>query len=240
MNRFRIATTLFAAAVAVAALSPYATADEWNKKTVVTISEPMEVPGVVLQPGTYVFKLVDSQADRNIVEIQNQRENHTFATIIAIPNYRLRRTGKTVISFWETPAGQPKALRAWFYPGDNFGQEFRYPKTRATEITQVAHEQVPVAEQPAPVAPPEPAPQPAPEVAQNTPPPPPAPVEAAPAPAVQPPPAPAPAPEIAENNLPQTLPQTASNLPLLSLVGLLSLCGAFGLGVFAKRLGLNR
>ena len=244
MNRFRIATTLFAAAAAVVALSPFATADEWNKKTVVTISEPMEIPGVVLQPGTYVFKLVDSQADRNIVEVQNQRENHTFATIIAVPNYRIRPTGKTVISFWETPAGQPKALRAWFYPGDNFGQEFRYPKTRATEITQVAHEEVPVAAEPAPVAPPEPAPQPAPEVAQNTPPPPPAPVEAAPEPAraVQPAPepTPAPAPEVAENTLPQTLPQTASNLPLLGLVGLASLLAAFGLGVFAKRLGLNR
>jgi len=243
MNRFRMATTLFAASVALVALSPYATADEWNKKTVVTISEPMEVPGVVLEPGTYVFKLVDSQADRNIVEIQNERENHTFATIIAVPNYRLRPTGKTVISLWETPAGQPKALRAWFFPGDNFGQEFRYPKTRAVEITQVAHEDVPVAaEQPVPT--PQPAPQPAPEVAQNTEPPAPAPVAAAPAPAPvaqpAPEPTPAPAPEVAENTLPQTLPQTASNLPLLALLGLLSLFAAFGFGVFAKRAGLNR
>ncbi len=245
MNRFRIATTLFAAAVAVVALSPYATADEWNKKTTVTISEPVEVPGAVLPAGTYVFKLVDSQADRHIVEIQNQRENHTFATIIATPNYRIRPTGNTVISFWETPAGQPKALRAWFYPGDNFGQEFRYPKTRATEITQVAHEQVPVAEEPAPQAS-QNAPQPAPQVAQNTPPPPPAPVAAAPAPqpapapVAQPAPQPAPAPEVAENTLPKTLPQTASDLPLLSLAGLLSLGAALGLSVFAKKLGLNR
>ena len=53
-----------------------------------------------------------------------------MTTILAIPNYRLQPTGKTVFTFWETPPGQPKALRAWFYPGDNFGQEFAYPKIR--------------------------------------------------------------------------------------------------------------
>jgi hypothetical protein len=223
MNKFGVTTALLAAAVGIVAIAPKASADEWDKKTIVTISEPMEVPGVVLQPGTYVFKLVRSESDRHIVEIQNERENHTFATIMAIPNYRIQPTGNSVFAFWETPAGQPKALRAWFYPADNFGQEFQYPK-RAT--TQVAKQQVQEA----------PAPAPAPVVAENTPPPPPEPApqqEAAP-PAPQPEPAPV---VVAEAQPPAAIPETSSNLPLFALLGFGSIALALTLGVLAKRIG---
>jgi hypothetical protein len=111
-------------------------ADEWNQKTVITFSEPVETPGVhiqgwaVLPAGTYVFKLLDSPSDRHIVQIFNQDETVLYATVLAIPNYRLRATGKTVMTFRETPPGQPDVLRAWFYPGNNFGEEFVYPKEK--------------------------------------------------------------------------------------------------------------
>jgi hypothetical protein len=238
MNKVSIATTLFATAIAVVAVCPKAVADEHDKKTVITISEPMEVPGVVLAPGTYVFKLVESQSDRNIVTITNERGDHTFATIIAINNYRLRPTSKSSFGFWEVPAGAPKALRAWFYPGDNFGQEFRYPKTRATEIAQTTHEEVPAEPAPAPAVVAEaPAPQPEPTVVAEVTPPPPAP-EPAPVAAA---PAPEPAPVVvAENTTPATLPQTASNIPLLALLGFLSVGTALGLGAIAKRQSVNR
>ncbi|MGA6984103.1 MAG: hypothetical protein WBZ11_21295 [Candidatus Sulfotelmatobacter sp.] len=200
------------------ALSPSARADEWNKKTVMTVNEPFQVPNQVLPAGTYVIKLLDSQSDRHIVQIFNKDGSHLFTTILAIPNYRIQPTGKTVFTFWETPPGQPKALRAWFYPGDNFGQEFAYPKSAAVQIAAVAHQPVPTteatqaAELPkAEVTQTQPEPQ---QEAQNTPPPPPQ--EAAPAPE----PAPAPAPA-------QELPKTASPYPLIGLVGL------FSLGLFA-------
>src|SRR5579863_3778682 len=124
------------------ALTTIARADEHNEKTVVTFSGPVEIPGVhlkgwgVLPAGTYVFKLVDSQSDRDIVQIFSADEKTVYATILAIPNYRLKATGKTVITFRERPAGQPEALRAWFYPGRNWGQEFVYPKSKAIEIAQ--------------------------------------------------------------------------------------------------------
>jgi len=203
------------------ALAPSGRADEWNKKTVMTVSEPIQVPNQVLPAGTYVIKLLNSQSDRHIVQIFNADENHLFTTILAIPNYRIQPTGKTVFSFWETPPGQPKALRAWFYPGDNFGQEFAYPKSAAVQIAAVSHQTVPTteatqaAELPkAEVTQTQPEPR---EVAQNTPPLAPAPVaqEAAPAPE------PAPAP------VPQELPKTASPYPLIGLAGV------FSLGLFA-------
>jgi hypothetical protein len=226
----RIAFTIASVGLlAVAALAPNARADEWNKKTIITVNETIQVPNKVLPPGTYVMKLLDSPSNRHIVQIFDKDEQHLETTILAIPNYRLEPTGKTQLQFWETPPGQPKALRAWFYPGDNFGQEFAYPKTEAVQIASTTHQQVPttyaekeselttakvgqVDEKGAET-----------EMAQTTPPPPPVPTPAPETSAdrVAPPPPP-PAPEPA----PEALPETGSPLPLIGMLGLLSL-GAF-------------
>src|SRR6476660_9598101 len=146
----RSSSLLFGVALIAAALTPSAKADQWDKKTVITITEPVQVPSccdpdhvVVLQPGTYVLALVDSLSDRHIVRVFQQDEKTVVTTILAIPNYRLRPTGKTTFQFWETPAGQPRAMRAWFYPGDNFGQEFAYHKAQSVEIARVAKAPVP-------------------------------------------------------------------------------------------------
>lgn len=191
-----------------------ATADTWNKLTTVTFSVPVQLPGMTLPAGTYVFKLLDSPSDRHIVQVFNEDQDHLYTTILAIPNYRLTPTGETVLNFHEAAPAKPQALRAWFYPGDNFGQEFVYPTAEATELAAVTHETVPAAEiKPAetpqqlvqepvtPVAPPEK------EIAEA----PPAPVAEAP---VAPPITPAPVPE---------LPKTASPVPLAGLLGLASL-----------------
>src|SRR5580698_10110824 len=180
------------------ALAPSARADEWNKKTILTVNETIQVPNKVLPPGKYVIKLLDSPSNRHIVQIFDGDETHLLTTILAIPNYRLQPTGKTVFGFWETPPGQPKALRAWFYPGDNFGQEFAYPKTAAVQIAANAHSPVPTTEvtEPAQMATAEVTTTPAPqeETAQAAPAPAPAPEpqpeDAAPAPAPEPAPAP--------------------------------------------------
>ena len=207
------------------ALAPSARADEWNKKTILTVNETIQVPNKVLPPGKYVIKLLDSPSNRHVVQIFDGDETHLLTTILAIPNYRLQPSGKTVFGFWETPPGQPKALRAWFYPGDNFGQEFAYPKSAAVQIAASAHAPVPTTEvtEPSEMATAPVTTTPAPEAeaqtqtetAQATPPPAP---EAAPAPAPE---TPASAPEPAPAR--QELPKTASFFPLVGLMGLISL-----------------
>lgn len=153
MKHFRrIAFAVFAGSIGFA-LAPNIQADDWNKKTTLTITEPLQVPScctpghtVTLQPGEYVIALVDSLSDRHIVRIFDKDQEHVITTILAIPNYRLEPTGKTVFQFWEVPAGQPRALRAWFYPGDNFGQEFAYPKQAASQIAAFVKTVVPAIE----------------------------------------------------------------------------------------------
>src|SRR5438270_6919407 len=139
----RLALAIASVGLVGAAFAPNVLADEWNKKTILTVNEPIQVPNKVLPPGKYVMKLMDSPSNRHIVQIFNGDETQLQTTVLAIPNYRLEPTGKTQFQFWETPPGQPKALRAWFYPGDNFGQEFAYPKSAATQIASYAKQPVP-------------------------------------------------------------------------------------------------
>ena len=135
MKRFKFVAMVCCFVFVALAIAPRVKANELNKKTILTFTEPFEVPGVgaqILPAGTYVFKLVDSLGDRNVVQIFSADGTHVYTTILAIHNYRLKPTDKTVLTFKERGEGQPEAIKAWFYPGDNLGQEFVYPKKRAS------------------------------------------------------------------------------------------------------------
>jgi hypothetical protein len=261
MKLFKAATAVSCMALMGAILAPSAKADDWNRKTTITFSGPVEIPGVhltgwaVLPAGTYVFKILDSLSDRHIVQIFNQDETMIYATILAIPNYRLKATDKTVMTFTERPAGEPEALRAWFYPGRNWGEEFVYPKARAMTLAKAANTPVlfTPADLPLEVAEPIKSAD-APLVAE---------LRRAPVMAVQPtgeevqlaevvtpPPAevadvvtqPSVQPEVLAAAAPVTgdadraLPATASPLPLIALFGLLALGGVLALRVAEKRI----
>jgi hypothetical protein len=207
-------------------LAPGARADELNKKTIMTFSQPVEIPGQVLPAGTYTFKLADSLSDRHIVQIFNADGSRIIATILAINNYRLRPTGESVVKFAERSGDNPEALKAWFYPGDNFGQEFVYPKPRAVQLAVAANEPVPalavettdLKEAPIVAVTPEQKELPVTEVIQTAPPA----TEETPAPVAK---EQTPAP-VAET---EQLPHTSSPVPLIALLGLASLGVAFTL-----------
>jgi hypothetical protein len=181
-----------------------------------------------------VLVLVDSLSDRHIVRVFDRDQKTVITTILAIPNYRLQPTGASTFQFWETPAGQPRAMRAWFYPGDNFGQEFAYHKAQSVEIAKVAKAPVPTVvvetEAELKTAPVvivdekgEEAPLPAQtEVAQTE-------------PVAQPAPEPQAATPVAEEPAPATLPDTASDFPLIGLIGFVSVIASKVMSRFSKR-----
>ena len=145
MTFLRAAPAVLSMAFLGAAFSPIARADDHDKKTTVTFSGPVEIPPVyitgmrVLPAGTYVFKLVNSSSNRHIVQIFNKDQTKIYATVLAIPNYRLVPKDRTVITFNEGAKGAPEAIRAWFYPGANWGEEFVYPKAKAVELAKVTN-----------------------------------------------------------------------------------------------------
>jgi hypothetical protein len=231
IDRLRVIAIVFCMSLVVLTFLPSAKAEEWNRKTTVTFNEPVEVPGVglhLLPAGTYVFTILSPLPYRHIVQISNVAEDHVFTTILAIPNVRARATGKTVMTFRERAAGQPEAIRTWFYPGRQWGEEFVYPKSRAIELAKVTNEVVlatPVELATVPIE----ALKTAPVVAVK-----PTGEEVQVAEVVEFPPEVAAAKPV-EVAAAETLPQTASPLPLVGLIGLLSLGAGLTLWAFSKR-----
>lgn len=140
---YKVTFLTLACAGMLTVMLPRARADEWNQKTIFTFKQPVEIPGKVLTPGTYVFKLLDTQADRNVIEVTNKREDHLYGIFLAVPNYRLRTRGKSILTFEERAAGAPQAIKAWFYPGDNYGHEFVYGRKRAMALAKASNQPVP-------------------------------------------------------------------------------------------------
>lgn len=136
-KRIRHAATMVACVLAViGGFASTARANKWNEKTAIMFTAPVEVPGRVLLPGTYVFKLLNSNSNRDIVQIFNKDQTRLYATILGMPDYRLTTPNNTIIRFEERASNSPEALRAWFYPGDNYGILFVYPHKRAQEIAR--------------------------------------------------------------------------------------------------------
>jgi len=210
-------------------------ADAWDKLTKVTFSGPVQVANTQLPAGTYIFKLMDNQGDRHIVQIYNEDESHLIATVMALPDYRLTPTSNTAVKFAESSNGSEAAgnvppsglpIKEWFYPGESFGQEFRV--VPAKEVAAVRPEPAPVAAT---------APEPAPASAEA----------AAPAQEPAPQAAPAPAPQTDQTaptaeqktdtdtkTQPSELPKTGSQMPLVGLIGVLSLAVAASLRILLK------
>lgn len=245
----RFVFSILAGVGALALIGPQVRADEWNKKTEFTFSQPVEVPGQVLPAGSYIFKLADSQSNRHIVQVFNERENHLYGTFLTIPAYRLQTPDKPVITFEERAGDAPQAVKTWFYPGDNYGDSFIYHRkpVEMASVTQPSTPVMPPAEsttqvetesqsatqpetQPA-ITPDESATNEQPandnaELAQANP----------PAPAATPAPEPTPS-ETAPSETPQQLPKTGSELPLIGLIGFLSLGAGWSLRTAARRIG---
>jgi len=235
-NRFKLAIAVFCFIFTASVLAPVSKAQNGDKKTIVTFSEPIEIPGnVILPAGTYFFKLLNQDSGRWVVQIFDEHQTKTFATLITIEDFRYHPTNQVVMNFTERAAGDPPAIKEWFFPGEKQGRAFVYGKKRAIELAKVTNEPVlatpveitvdtpVVAIVAAPVVAITPAGD---EVAVAT-------VVAAPV-VVEAPAAVVETPAAAPiTDLP--LPHTASSTPLIALGGLLAIGAAFTLIAISKR-----
>lgn len=245
----KVRKTLFVFAIALAGLllatSAHAQLTTTNDKTVITFDKPVEVPGMILPAGTYTFQLMDSPAtDRHIVQIFDQSGSKLVTTLLAVPETLQAPAQEVIVRFNEVKAGEPVALRAWFYPSRTTGNAFVYPKARAMELAAALNVSVPATESSLEalktekpdvsaivIVPTTPEPKPLPPTTTPVPPPvetKPATPPAQPQPVVTPPTEPAAAPATRKE-----LPHTASSAPLSMLIGLI----AMGLGAGLARIG---
>jgi hypothetical protein len=220
----RVAVVMGGLLLALAFVAAPAThADEWNRSTRFSINQEFQVPNATLNANTkYVMKLLDSPSERHVVQLFNEDESKLLSMFIAISAEQMRPAEGTEFTFMEVDPGYPKPIQKWFYPGRTIGLEFIYSPEQLQQIaahqggrsvtTLTAEVIPPPAEEPAQIAEAQPTEIPRAE---------PAPEPQAQEPVSEPPaaePAPEPEPAPAEE-----LPKTAGELPMLALIGLLSL-----------------
>src|SRR5512135_1818651 len=219
MRHTRILYTLFLFAAGMWLLPAKAGAQDVQRRAKMTLTEAAEIPGTILQPGTYVVKVMDYKDEKEIVQFSTEDDKTVVATVLAIRDRRVRTDdGQTGFIYFQRLEGNPIALKSWYYAGDEWGEVFAYPRSKAIVLAQATHEEVvatPVESHPTLEA----------EVTVVKPAP-------APKPAVEPVPV---AEKTVVEKTPARLPRTGSSLPLFGLIGL----GAFGAAAaihFARRM----
>jgi hypothetical protein len=128
-----IATASVAAVLLTLSMSVSAQDFNTQERTFLTFSAPVEMPGITLPAGTYVFKLADTPA-RNVVQVFDKDEKDVKGQWLFVQAQRPDVTGETVITFKENREGSTPAVQYWYYPGEKIGKEFIYPKDQAMRI----------------------------------------------------------------------------------------------------------
>lgn len=111
-------------------------ADQTNEETKIAFSAPVQIPGMVLNAGTYTFKLVDPEDHMGTVQILNASETKVYATVDAIPTERENPTAHTQITLDDIGVGSVPVVTRWFYPGRETGYQFSYSSSLERELKQ--------------------------------------------------------------------------------------------------------
>lgn len=133
------------ACIALAAPTALAQNTRWSERTILQFDRPVMIPGKVLQPGTYIFQLADTRADRNIMQVYTadpnapDQEQRLVATTVTVPTQRAKPNGEVVLKFATTQGDDPIALKAFFYPGTVEGHQFVYSEPEAEQIAERTH-----------------------------------------------------------------------------------------------------
>jgi hypothetical protein len=142
MMRKRLFTSACAAAAMFITLSaaPAQAQGPIDSRTEFTFNTPVELPGVTLPPGTYVFRFADATTSKNVMQVlAKDSTNKTYGLFLTISAQRPRPSDEAELRFLETPAGAPAAVKTWWYPGNTIGREFIYPKSQARRLAQATN-----------------------------------------------------------------------------------------------------
>jgi hypothetical protein len=137
-------TSVCAAAMVTAVSAMPASAQQtMDSRTEFTFNQPVELPNVTLPPGTYIFRFIDATSGKKVMQVQaKDASNKTYGLFMTISAERPRPSDEAELRFLETPAGQPAAVKTWWYPGNTIGREFIYPRSQARRLAQATNETV--------------------------------------------------------------------------------------------------
>ena len=132
-------TSVLSVAVTAACLlvATPAHANEYDELTYFTFSAPVELPGVALPAGTYVFRLPDGN-NLQMVQVLSQDGRTVYGTFLTAPEFKARPVDEPTVIFNESAGKAPREIRSWFYEGRSVGSEFMYPKGDTSRLARAS------------------------------------------------------------------------------------------------------
>jgi hypothetical protein len=128
---------------AASVMSPMTRADDSVKQAMVTIQSPEQVPGSVLPAGTYNFKQTGMQSGWAIVQIYSNDGSALVSTVLAYPNPKVASNGQNVVTYTANGSGSIPAIEGIVFTGDSTVQQFAYPRAAADQIGAANHVRIP-------------------------------------------------------------------------------------------------
>ena len=140
--RSNVIAALLGLSLAATLMPSTAQAQPADKLTYFTFSGPVALPGITLPAGRYAFRIVDTTTSRKVIQVLSDNEKKPYVMANTIPDTRRDPAKDATVSFYETPAGTPAAVKSWWYPGESIGYQFIYPRAQARQIAQNTHKAV--------------------------------------------------------------------------------------------------
>lgn len=111
------------------------------------VTEPLDVGGTILQPGTYLIRVLPKFENRDQIQITSMDGQKVFATVLTIPHPLEPGEDVPSTTFVYFPAGEgsPRALRTWFAPhpdASGGGHDIVYEEARAKQLARLANAKV--------------------------------------------------------------------------------------------------
>jgi hypothetical protein len=107
--------------------------ENWLRDTRMTVQEPIQIPGAILEPGTYLIRMAQT-TDRHVVEFWTENREELVMTTFSVGEIMDNYADDVMLRFEERPAHEPVRLDVWFYPGYMTGLQFLYDEDAQNEV----------------------------------------------------------------------------------------------------------
>ena len=102
--------------------------DPMHRQAALTFHRAVSLPGVTLQPGTYVFEVANPDSGGNIVRVRGRDYRNVYFTGFTHRVDRPESLGDRPVLLGEITPGKAVPILAWYPHGDGTGRQFIYPR----------------------------------------------------------------------------------------------------------------
>ena len=98
-----------------------------RRTTYFTFNRSVQMPGVVLPAGSYIFEVANPDGQADVVRVLSRDRKHVHLMKFTRFVYRpLKGNLDSTLSLGESAVGQPPTVKAWYPQSETRGREFIY------------------------------------------------------------------------------------------------------------------